>query len=290
MDEDAVEALGAAPIQRGPGAARRGHRPRAARGVHRRLRAPRRRRLLPAPTSTPTTATPTATWSTSSRAASGSRTSPTTATRSSPRSARPTSRTSRRMLAPRRVRRRRRDGPAGLRAGEAARRGPLGAGRDPRRHQGLQPHDASPSSSTLAPAFAWQALRRRARRRRADAGRGRRPAAQLLRAPVDRGRGGRPRALEGLGGDQGRPGRRAVPLERVRRGELRLLRPHAGRHPGAAGPVEARRGVRRELRRRGGRPAVRRAALPAGQQGGDGRARREPPRGLPAAASPRWTG
>ena len=55
----------------------------------------------------------------------------------------------------------------------------------------------------------------------------------------------------------------AVPLLGVRRGELRLLRPHPAGHPRAAGPLEARRRVRRGLDRRGGRRGVRRPALPA---------------------------
>ena len=68
---------------------------------------------------------------------------------------------------------------------------------------------------------------------------------------------------------------------RLRRGELRLLRPHAHRHARAARAVEARRLVRRGRAGRGRRPHLRRAALPAGGEGGDGRARREPRRGLP---------
>ena len=69
--------------------------------------------------------------------------------------------------------------------------------------------------------------------------------------------------------------------ERVRRGELRLLRPHPQRHARAAGPLEARRRAGRGRDRRGRRPRVRRAALPAALQGDDGRAGRQPDRGLP---------
>ena len=85
----------------GPRAARRGVRPaRRTRpgGVPRRVRAESAATASSARTSTPTTATPTATCSTSSRAASACRTRATTATTSSPRSARPTSPTSTKLL------------------------------------------------------------------------------------------------------------------------------------------------------------------------------------------------
>ena len=49
-------------------------------------------------------------------------------------------------------------------------------------------------------------------------------------------------------------------------------------------------GARRGRARRGGRQAVRRAALPAGGQGADGRAGRQPARGLPRSDLGRSTG
>ena len=66
------------------------------------------------------------------------------------------------------------------------------------------------------------------------------------------------------------------------RGGLRLLRPHPVRHPAAARAVEARGLAGRGRARRGGRPALRRAALPGRGQGTDGHPGREPGRGLPA--------
>ena len=75
---------------------------------------------------------------------------------------------------------------------------------------------------------------------------------------------------------------RPLPVRRVRRGELRLLRPHPLRRPGDARPLEAGRLPRRGVARRGARAALRRAALPAARQGAHGRARRPPRRGVPA--------
>ena len=72
-----------------------------------------------------------------------------------------------------------------------------------------------------------------------------------------------------------------LPLPRVRRRELRLHRHRADRHARAAGPLEARRLAGRGRDGRGGRPALRRAALPADREGADGRAGREPRRRLP---------
>ena len=91
-----------------------------------------------------------------------------------------------------------------------------------------------------------------------------------------------------LAGLAGRPRPRALPVRRLRRGELRLLRPHPLGRParcasaGSAGVVPRRGGARR-----GRRPALRRAALPAARQGADGRARRQPHRGVPASLSSR---
>ena len=75
-------------------------------------------------------------------------------------------------------------------------------------------------------------------------------------------------------GDPHRLRVRRLPDRRARRGGLRLLRPHADRHPGAARALEARRLAGRGRARRGRRQALRRAALPAGRQGADGHARR----------------
>ena len=71
------------------------------------------------------------------------------------------------------------------------------------------------------------------------------------------------RGLADLAAHPGAALRGAVPHRRLRRGQLRLLRPHPQRHPGAAGPLEARRQPGRGRDRRGGRQGVRRAALPA---------------------------
>ena len=111
---------------------------------------------------------------------------------------------------------------------DPARRRSLGARRDPRRAQDLQPAHLR-RAPAARPQLPLADVRRRARRRRADAGRGRGAPAQLPRAPLDGHRRGRPRALEGLGADQGDPRERGVPVERLRRGELRLLRPHPRR-------------------------------------------------------------
>ena len=73
-----------------------------------------------------------------------------------------------------------------------------------------------------------------------------------------------------------------LPERRRRGGGLRVLRPHAVGHAGAARALEARRVAGGGRAGRGGRQALRRAALPAGGQGADGHARREPRRGVPA--------
>ena len=133
--------------------------------------------------------------------------------------------------------------------------GPLGARRDPRRAEDLQPddprraaHELVPGASTGTPGSphlggAEETL-----------------AETLVRQPsylehlstaleevAHRG-------LAGLAAVRVRPRRRAVPPDGVRRGELRLLRPHPQRHARAAGPVEARRRLRR------GRRSARRSA------------------------------
>ena len=250
-------------------------------GVPRRVRAHRRRRRSSARSSTPTTATPTATWSTSPRAASACPTSRTTARRSSRRSARKYVdylETLLTLAEPTDAAGDRRDG---VRAGEADRRGPLGASRDPRRHQDLQP-DPVRRAAGRAAVVRLRGLRPQPRRRRPDPRRDRRPAAVVPGAPGD-GAGRDPdRGVAGVPDGPRGPVGGGVPAGRVRAGQLRLLRPHPVRHPGAAGPLEARRRPGRGRPGRGGRPRVRRPALPAAVQGADGRPGRQPARGLPA--------
>ena len=72
-----------------------------------------------------------------------------------------------------------------------------------------------------------------------------------------------------------------VPVERLRGRELPLLRHGPARHPRAQGALETRRRPRRGCAGRGGRPAVRGAALLPGGQAADGRSGRQPHRGLP---------
>ena len=72
-----------------------------------------------------------------------------------------------------------------------------------------------------------------------------------------------------------------LPDRRLRRDQLRLLRPHPQRHPRAAGALEAGRRVRGGRAGGGRRPRVRRPALPADLQGADGRPGRQPAGRLP---------
>ena len=144
--------------------------------------------------------------------------------------------------------------------------GPLGAGRDPRRPEDLQPHHRRRAPRAL-PGLRLgrlrpQPQRLRARGRRA-ALRGVRAAAVLLRAPLDRARRGADRRLARLAAHPRAALGGALPHRRLRRGQLRLLRPHPQRHARAAGPLEARGRAGRGRDRRGGRQGVRRAALPA---------------------------
>ncbi len=87
--------------------------------------------------------------------------------------------------------------------------------------------------------------------------------------------------VAGLAGLPGLPpGRqlRRVPAAGLRRRQLRLRQQGPPRHRGAARSLEARHGAARRADRRGRRRALRRQALPARPQGGDGRARRQPAR------------
>ena len=205
------------------------------------------------PTSTPTTATPSATSSTSSRAASGSPTSPTTATTSSPRSARSTSPTSSgcSRSAARRPGRRRRDG-AGDRHRLAEGHWERAETRDVKKTYNLKTLD---ELKELCPAFDWDAYVTNLGGG-ADARWPRcRPAAVVPRAPLD---GARPRRRSRTGATwmaAASSAPRAVPLRRLRRDQLRLLRPHPERYAGAAGPLEARRRV--WSRARSARPSAR---------------------------------
>ncbi len=146
----------------------------------------------------------------------------------------------------------------------------------------------------LCPAFDWAGYVRTLAGPEVDAeaapGRGGRAAAVLPRAPLRGARRGPPRAVAVLAADPRAPLDRRLPRRRLRRGELRLLRPHPGRHPRAAGPLEARRVAGRGRSGRGRGQGVRGAALPAAGEGCDGRARRPTcwrPTGHP---SRRWTG
>ena len=94
---------------------------------------------------------------------------------------------------------------------DPARRGPLGAGRDPRRHQDLQPQDAGRAEGPL-PGLRLGRLDPQPRRQPRHPGRGLRPAAVVPRAPLGRAHRDAHRGLADLDGREGRPRRRAVPL------------------------------------------------------------------------------
>ena len=123
-------------------------------------------------------------------------------------------------------------------------RRPLGARRDPRRPEDLQPDDrrraaaSSARPSTGTPTSPTSA-RRRTRPTPAPRSCVRQPSyfehlSTVLDEVADRG-------LARLAAHPGAALRGAVPHRRLRRGQLRLLRPHPQRHPRAAGPLEARR-------------------------------------------------
>ena len=158
--------------------------------------------------------------------------------------------------------------------------GPLGARRDPRRPEDLQPPHPRGAARAL-PGLRLGGVHPQPGRLRGDDRRDLRPAAVLLRAPVDDPGGGADRGLARVARRPRRPRVRAVPRSGVRRDQLRLLRPHARWHAGAARALEARCRARRGLDRRGGRTRVRRPPLPAGLQGDDGRPRRQPAACLP---------
>ncbi len=230
-------------------------------GAHRRARgapAQRRRRRPWASGWTTTPRSRRATSCTSTSPASACRTSRTTARSGTRPSARRTCRTSRACCAL---------------AGVVARRGTpttpparvlaletrLAAGHwdvvaRPRRRPHLQPDDPGrPRRAGAGLRLARVGARaRRARGRRwTGSSCASRPTPRRFADPVEQRAA---RGLEGLARAAGRRRARAVPVRRARRGELRLLRPHAHRRAGAARPLEARRRARR------GRRSARRSA------------------------------
>ena len=97
----------------------------------------------------------------------------------------------------------------------------------------------------MCPAFDWDAYvtnlgGHSGRRARDDRGAVRAPAV-VPRAPLDRPHRDADRDLAGVDVQPGAAVRGAVPPRRVRRDQLRLLRPHPLRHARAACPLEARR-------------------------------------------------
>ena len=179
----------------------------------------------------------------------------------------------------RRGRRRRRRGPDhGPRDGSGP--GPLDHRRQPRRPQ--DPQQAHPRRPDRPrPRVRLGRVARRARRPRRRLRRGRRPPAVRHR---DRGappRRAAPRRLEGVADLPPRPLDRPVPVQPVRRRQLRLLRHAAVGHPRAARAVEAGGGRRRGRVGRGRRPALRGPPLPARAQGPHGPPGRLAGRGLP---------
>ena len=97
----------------------------------------------------------------------------------------------------------------------------------------------------LAPSFDWDAYVTNLGGNDADDRRVLRPAAVLPRAPLDRARRGAHRGLEVVAAQPCAAERCGVPPQRVRRDQLRLLRPHPQRHPRAARALEARGLARR---------------------------------------------
>ena len=118
--------------------------------------------------------------------------------------------------------------------------GPLGARRDPRRPEDLQP-DHGRGAAGAGAGLRLGRLRHQPRRRRRDARRVVRPAAVVPRPPVDGPRRGR-RSRTGSSGCSSTVLRSAAPYltDEFVAGQLRLLRPHPQRHPRAARPLEAR--------------------------------------------------
>ena len=150
------------------------------------------------------------------------------------------------------------------RPGDPHRRGSLGARSDSRRHQDLQPALAR-RARVHPPQLRLHRVDHRAGRRPRHRRRDGRAPALLLRAPRGGPRGDLDRGLEGVPDRARHPHRGGVPLGRLRRDQLRLLRPHPVGHPRAARPLEARRraGAGRAWARRSARstsPATSRRA------------------------------
>ena len=168
--------------------------------------------------------------------------------------------------------------------------GPLGARRDPRRPEDLQPDDRSPSCARCARRSTGTPTSRNLGGSRA------RPLAETVRpaavATSSTSRRCSTRSpIEDWRAwllDPRRCASSAPYLtDDVRRGQLRLLRPHPRRHPRAAGPLEARRraGRGRRSARRSARSTSPGTSRRAPRQH-DGRPGRQPARGLPRSRSP----
>ena len=159
-------------------------------------------------------------------------------------------------------------------------------GRDPRPGEGLQP-DRHPEAARgragvrLGVLARCRRLRPPRPRRRQGARRDRRPA-ELRRPPRRAHPVGAAAGVEGLRQDPPPGELRALPEQGLRRRPLRLQRHGAARHPpGPAALVPRRAAGRRGARREPG-PGLRRRLVPAGAQGEDGGAGRQPDEGLSA--------
>ena len=159
---------------------------------------------------------------------------------------------------PRRARRPRGRGPADPRPRHRAGQGTLGAGRDPRRPEDLQPAHRRRAQGDV-PGVRLGRLRHQPRR--APDGEHATIAEVCVRQPsylehlstvLDRDAD---RDLAGMDVQPGAAVGGAVPPRRLRRDQLRLLRPHPVRHARAARPLEAR-GVA-SSRARWARPSAR---------------------------------
>ena len=282
MDTERIAELGASPLA-GPARARRRHHvhPRAA--AHARRARARRRRRSHRPLRRARPGQPAALRARSScRAGCRCPTRATTASTTSPTCASPSARTSSGCSSSPDVAGRRGIRRPHLRPRDRARHPPLGQRQEPRRGRDLQPEDLGRGAGAR-------------RRRPAPVARGHRTRPR--RTPSPRSNVYQPSFLEGLGSllveerlEDWKAwlrfrivhGARRVPVRRVRRRELRVLRHAADRRARQPRALEARRRPRRSRDGRGDRPRLRRAPLPAGRQGRDGRARREPHRGVPA--------
>ena len=168
--------------------------------------------------------------------------------------------------------------------------GPLGARRDPRRPEDLQPADPR-GAARAVPGLRLGGLHPQPRRLRGDHRRDLRPAAVLPRAPVRGARGGADRGLAHLAGRPRHPRRtrRTSPAEFV---ETNF--DFYGRTLGGTPELRERwkRGValvEGSIGEAVGREYVARH-FPPDVQGDDGGAGRQPAARLPRSRSRRWTG